>query len=399
MTVRMKSGREVRGVFRLPRKAFAAAFVASVVLVGSALWLASNSKSPLEQPIMEGQSIIHWLEIMATTDRTEEIQERLFSLGPRVIPPLLAALNDRPSPLKMKVTQLLGGRIPAFDRWLWRRPHAFRYMAAQALRAMPPEPRIRDELIRALRRADDPREDSDIGFWAAQGLGQYTNDPVAVVPALRVALRSPHHTVQAEAARALANFGTNGLVAVPDLIPLLAGTDDYLRSHTAYALGLFGPAVSDTLPAIRPLLKNKEPYVRRAAAVAIWRIAPETGFPADVLLENMKNGRLQERLFASQQLWELGHIRASEVVATLVELIRSGPEGPDRHGQVNHWHRWRAAQILGEMGAEAKAALPALVEAETDDGDEQMRIVTREAKAAHEQIEKALTQRLQTAGE
>ncbi len=370
-------------------------FMMSLLLVGVLLCFALSQKGPLERPVLEGKPIGHWLELMGSDGGNRvAIRDRLVTLGPAAIPPLLAALEDRPSAMRVKVSSQIWGlvanhhpsAVPSVQRLLWPRRPSSRWMAAYTLAAMPPDPTIRDGLIRSLRLARDPREDSSIGFYAARGLAEHhTNDPTAVIPALRAALQVPHDNIQAQAALALPGFGTNGLVAVPELIKLVSGTNDYLSSHVAKALGQFGPAAVSALPAIRPLLTNKEPAVRRTAAVAIWKIAPETGFPADVLLFNMRTGRPQERVAAAQELRTFDPTRTREVIATLVDVIKSQPEV--QQGQANHGPRWHAAQLLGEMGAEAKEALPILAEAESDQGHEWVR---EAAKEARQKIEAAL---------
>src|SRR3989442_14075320 len=182
---------EVRG--RLSRTTFAVIFVASVLFTGSALWIAIGVEKPLAEPVMNGKPIVYWLEIMATTDRTEEIQDKLVSLGPSVTRPLLAALNYRPSPWRLKLAGLFYGRLPhpVLQRWLLhgsRSVHSYSDMAARTLAAMPPDPRIRDGLFREVRRAISPREDSSIGFYAVRGLAEhYTNEPTITVPVLRSA--------------------------------------------------------------------------------------------------------------------------------------------------------------------------------------------------------------------
>jgi HEAT repeat protein len=391
------TGNEVRG--HLSRITFVVIFVALFLFIGSALWIAIGVEKPLAEPVMNGKPIVYWLEIMATTDRTEEIQDKLVSLGPSVTRPLLAALHYRPSPWKLKVAGLFYGRFPhQVQRWLLhgsRSVHSYSAMAARTLAAMPPDPRIRDGLFREVRRAISPREDGNIGFYAVHGLAEhYTNEPTITVPVLRSALKVPHDNIQAAAALALPRFGRYGLVALPDLIPLLSGADDSLSSRTATALGLFGSMASNTLPAIQPLLTHNEPEVRRLAAVAVWRIVPKAEFPTNVLLSSMREGRPQERLKAAQQLWELGHACSQQVVETLIELVKSKPEY--QHGEANHWHRWRAAEILGELGTEAETALPVLLEAERSDGNEQLKRLGTCAKTARERIEKALVRTVQT---
>jgi HEAT repeat protein len=276
----------------------------------------------------------------------------------------------------------------AAAEWLWgNRRSSQSWMAAYTLGAMPPDPKIRDGLVEALRRANDPNEDSNIAFYAAEGLAaRYTNEWKKVVPALREALLVPHDNVQVVAARGLSKFGIKGIAALPEMISLLGrSTNSYLCSGVAGALGIMGSPASNAIPSLQTLVTNQEPEVRRCAAVAIWRISPTNAFPKEVLLTNMQKGiPLQERAFAAHQLWKDGHTGSPEVVATLVDVIKSPPEM--FFGQPNHGPRMCAAQFLGTMGAEAKAGLPALIEAETD----QVEFVRKVAKEARKKIDTAL---------
>lgn len=360
-----------------------------VVLLTTALLWESSAHSQLQKPVMAGQPIGHWLERMGSGDDRDEIRRRLVSIGPPVTAPLLAALNDRPSPLKIRATQLLGGRFPAVERWLWRRRPSSRWMAAYTLAAMPPDPRIRDALIHALAEASNKGEDSNIGFYAVDGLKErYTNDAAIVVMALRHALGVPHHNIQASAARALPAFGNHAYQAIPDLISLTSVTDSYLAGHAAAALGEFGPAAGNALPALASLLTNTEPTVRRRAAVARWKIAPQLGFPEDILRWNMKHASLQERWFAAQELWQLDHSRREEASQGLLAVVQSAPDAT-LDGQPFHGTRWGAAEALGRMGADAATALPVLSAVAKDDADEWMR---RKAREACEQIERAVSE-------
>jgi HEAT repeat protein len=355
---------------------------------GVFLWRSSDHRQ-LQKPVMDGQPIGYWLDRMGAADNREELRDRLVALGPPVTPPLLTALDDKPSPLNVKATELLIGRFPAVAQRLFRRKYSSRWMAAYALAAMPPDPKIRDALIRVLAQASHKEEDSNVGFYAVLGLrDHYTNDAPIVVPALRRALGGPHHNIQALAARALPSFGTHSYPAIPELISLTTGTDGYLAGHAAHALGDFGPIASNALPALGRLLTNAEPTVRRRAAVAMWRIDRGTGFPEDILRWNMKHASLQERWFAAQQLWELDSSRREEASQGLLAVVESPPvdDGTD---EPFHGARWGAAEALGKMGADAATALPVLSAISRDDANERMR---REAREACERIERAVSE-------
>jgi hypothetical protein len=275
--------------------------------------------------------------------------------------------------------------VPASENMLLLNFATFAYTLA----AMPPDKRIREALLRELAQASNPAEDSNIGFFAVDGLKEhYANDAAIVVVALRRALRVPHDNIQASAARALSSFGSQAYQAIPELVSLTSVANSYLAARVAAALGEFGPVASNALPALAPLLTNAEPEVRRCAAVARWEIAPRTGFPEDILHWNMKYADLQERWLAAEQLWELDHSRREEVTQGRLAVIGSAPE-VRQFGQLSHGGRWGAAEALGRMGADAATALPVLSAVAKDDADEWMR---RYARAACERIERAVSE-------
>lgn len=365
-----------------------------VLLVMSGLLWESSEPRQLQKPVMDGQPINYWLQRMGLGEERVEIRQRLVSIGPRITAPLLAALNDKPlsrrqMELRVKLTNLLHGRLPAVQRWLWGHRPSARWMAAYTLAEMPPDPKIRDALISVLAQARNKDEDSNIGFCAVEGLRtRYTNDAEVVVAALRGALRAPHDNIQAAAACALPTFGPYAYRSLPDIIALASVTNScYLAGRATVALGEFGPVASNALPALSLLLTNADPTVRRQAAVARWKIAPQSGFPGDVFRWNMKHARLQERWLAAEELWELDRRRAGEAIEGLLGVIQSVPD-VTLDGQPFHGVRWGAAETLGRMGVDAATALPVLSAVAKGDSDQWMR---QEAAKACERIERAVS--------
>jgi hypothetical protein len=120
--------------FRLRNLGIATGIVITIVLLMTlALVWVSSAHDQLQKPVMDGQPINYWLERMGAGDDRNQIRDRLVSIGPPVAAPLLAALNDSPSPpslLKLKVSSLLAGRFPAVEHWLWQRRPSSRWMAA-----------------------------------------------------------------------------------------------------------------------------------------------------------------------------------------------------------------------------------------------------------------------------
>lgn len=343
----------------------------------------------LQKPVLDGKPVVYWLhrmEMDANDDR-DRIRDQLVAVGDSITTPLLAALEAHLSSFgrKLQTSAFVVNNMRDVTRWLQSQPYGASWMAAYTLKSMPPNPRIREALIRELHHAQDKLEDSNIGFHAVQALAtHYTNDWAAVIPELRDAMRSPHGNVRAEAARSIPSFGTNGLIALPELIRLLNDNDSDVIAHSARALGKFGSDAVSALPTLTPLKTNSTALVRRSAAVAIWRIAPETEFPLEIFLGCMESDRTQERVFAAAELVKLNPSQTEAAIRTYVKTISAPPDFT--FGQTNHAYRIISARNLGELGPVAEAALPILTTtAESDTHPE----VRQAAKTAVQKIAQA----------
>lgn len=194
-------------------------------------------------------------------------------------------------------------------------------------------------------QAEPVREDSEkvlyrgkpAKFWAEQlnsddvikkhnaltALEALGRDAKEAVPQLIPLLKDQNYDLRTGAARVLAKIGSDAVSAVPALIetlespPLCRGP-----GSPAYALGEIGPSAKAAVPALENALKNE--LVLPDAAAALGKIDPQA--------------------------------KADAVSRYIKEL-------KDRDVEF----RVRAARILGELGPEAKIALPALREAEKDE--------------------------------
>lgn len=342
----------------------------------------------LEKPILDGRPITYWLQHMSSSGADRDgIRTRLVALGPSVSAPLLAVLDYKPSSIRLKASRNVQRWSPAVANWLRPKEHMPRWMAAYTLGKVPPNPRIREALLRVLREMENAQADSNLGFYAVEALKyQYTNDASIVMPALRRALKVPHGNIQGSIVHGLPLFGSYAHPAIPEIIPLLQSKDRHVCAHTATALGKFGVMASNALPALSRLLTNSEPAVRRSAAVARWKIAPETGFPNDILLWNMVHAGPEERWMAARALWTLDRTRSEEAAQILLALVESTPTDT-LQGKPFHGFRWSAAETLGLMGGDAATALPALREIAKSDEDATLK---QKAREACERIEKAI---------
>jgi HEAT repeat protein len=166
----------------------------------------------------------------------------------------------------------------------------------------PAEPADRAALIAALGRA-----------------GAQTQSAVAAVHAYVKAavLTDPTEAVRSAGLNALAVLGPRAKTEVPALVAALKDELADVRAEAARTLGGLGPDARDAIPALIPVTEyDPNPRVRVEAAAALWRIDHHPG----------------------------------KVVPTCVAALAS----------VDEVVRWVAADCLGEIGPDARAAVPAL---------------------------------------
>src|SRR5262249_8068427 len=119
-----------------------------------------------------------------------------------------------------------------------------------------------------------------------------------------------------------------------------------------HALGAIGPGAREAVPALGAALKNSSDAGFRArVALALGRIG-ESEAAVQPLIEALKDRDENVRLFAVQAPWGLeGQARKS--VPALGAVLREDPVAGIRAA---------AAESLGNLGAEAGGAIPALVD-------------------------------------
>jgi len=138
-------------------------------------------------------------------------------------------------------------------------------------------------------------------------------DPVAVVPLLIQALDDTSAGIHSNAALVLGRIGHPAPEAVPRLIAMLE--DKSLRAEAAYALGRAADDLESLIPKLRLMLQGDDLNARASAALTLLR------FPEE-----------RERAFKE--------------ISNLLD---------------NRVHGWFLAKGLGEIGAPAKEAVPALL--------------------------------------
>ena len=268
-------------------------------------------------------------------------------------------------------------------------------------------PQAKDDPANALRELQSL--DPDTTLAGRESIKRLGPRAAPIVPAIVEMLKWPNPYSRANAALALGEIGDPAQSAVPTIIQLLNDPNTDIRGTAAEALGAIGPAARDAVPALtNQLLTDHEN--RDSAAAALGDIGPAAAAAVPALIEEMclddKSGtQLQYQVSALPALGRIGPVAVAALTQTMKEakcfdveaplkaLTKSGPAGvsalidglkiPDRDT------RYFSAYYLGEIGPDAKAAVPALVKLlkdlnkDSDDPVEHMRSMALQSAAVH----------------
>ncbi len=135
---------------------------------------------------------------------------------------------------------------------------------------------------------------------------------------------------------------------VPVLVAALDDRDPEVRAAAVWALGA---AAEPAVPGLAEALRDEQEAVRTAAAGALGALGPRARSAAPVLFAALDDPRANVRAAAAQALASL------ELTAESVSSLAKALGNPD--GYVRAFAAWS----LGNLGPDAREAVPALVEA------------------------------------
>jgi HEAT repeat protein len=177
------------------------------------------------------------------------------------------------------------------------------------------------------------------------------------------------HGLKAAVARALGSIGPDARAATSLLVEQLRAHEGSFTGERTleccHALRQIGPAAADAVPALRGLLDDANGNVRIATSRALFRIAPQHASIVHPILKQLEKDtgpwislRVDEALIqmrVSVALWEVDRTRPCPA-ANLIEVLKQ----PDMKGIQVLIEKMCAAQLLGDIGADTKVAIPAL---------------------------------------
>ncbi|MGH7169678.1 MAG: HEAT repeat domain-containing protein [Gemmataceae bacterium] len=271
----------------------------------------------------------------------------LVRIGAPAAPGLVSALKDKPSEqrIEVAVVRLGPAAVPALrealqvERGGAAAAHVLGLIGPSAAEAVP-------DLIAILQRQKIPAAFRGEAAFALGRIGKPSGD---IVLALMAALKDHKMEVRQQAADALGWIGPPAREAVPFLVAALKDDKSKVAKKACQALAFIGDAAGakDLLAAFQ----GDRAEVRAEAGWALWRLEPKDQQVMSALL-SLAQGPIDKSAPARLLLASFG----PRVVPDLVKALHDDEAA----------RRQTAAEVLGLIGAPARAALPKLIKALQD---------------------------------
>jgi HEAT repeat protein len=203
-------------------------------------------------------------------------------------------------------------------------------------------------------------------FYVLVSVGPSAED---AVPELIQCLDDSSFHVQYWSCRVLRAIGPSSRPAIPKLLLLAANGATSVRRNAIAALPEIAPdGPTDVVAALAAALQDPVHPVRYQAALALFRLGPHAASATTALRHTLDNQLSTIRAPAARALWHITGSANIPVVALRDQLS---------HGR----YPWQAAAVLGEIGSEARAAVPDLV-AQLDSTSDVLRFAAVDALAS-----------------
>lgn len=334
--------------------------------VAQALW-AVDRRGDLVVPVLQGllqtddeeirTTVLNHLGSMGAEDRGA-----VRALGAALADPAVAR---RAATMLEKLGPAATDAVPALTTALKSPDRETRSLVVQTLRKMGGAEGVVAALLTGACDADD--QVAGTAFTALREAKTTKSD----VPALAAGLKAESPRVRIFAAQALGKLGPDARDVVPALAEVVQKEEDrQARLEAVHAIGAIGPrALGGAVVLGQALNDRDDPALRLAAAEALGKLGSSAGLALQALLEAAKDKEpagLHDLVVAA--LAQAGQ-------AGLQELIRA----TEHEKMLNSQVRLAAVKALGEMGAQAARAVPALQLRAKRDPDARVRAAAKEA--------------------
>jgi HEAT repeat protein len=243
--------------------------------------------------------------------------------------------------------------VPALVELLKEKDSVVRLRATAALLRVGAEPK---DVVPGL--ADAVRDLSVLTeLRNAEALRRYGNEAEPLRPALRDLLGHADVFTRLAAAELLWQLDpAEKDAAVPVLLEALTNPAPAARLGAAAALCRVDPDNPRGPAALTAALADPDPFVRQEAARAVGRVGPDAKALLPALSAILEDEEAPTRVTAAFAVWKVGQ-KADKATAACVACLKASPCAT---------FRAQAALVLGEIGPDAKDAVPALRDALKD---------------------------------
>jgi HEAT repeat protein len=224
--------------------------------------------------------------------------------------------------------------------------------ASEPQAALLPEHRPLVDWLEALSHDSPFERGQDPSIW------NQAAPRLALAPILISLLKDPDRDVRVRVLAALGTLGGQAHRVMPVLRAALKETalkddDESVRSHAAHALLQVGPEPDSELAGLTDSLQNELEVLRFHAAAALGDLGPD----ARPALSPLIHAALWDedpavRVEAAVALWKIDRNKRPLVIPALIKALADD----------NELICWIAADCLGQIGPEAREAVPALRE-------------------------------------
>lgn len=215
---------------------------------------------------------------------------------------------------------------------------------------------VRDALLLALN-------DGDTAYYASHSLGVLGRAETNVIYELMEVAKRGKKPAVYWAAVSFVELGAKSKPALPVLIDLISHPTPESDWEAVKAIGMIGPDAASAVPALVKVLEDGGSWARKCAAISLGRIGPAaiTSIP---ILRSLLESEIEDYTKAdvARALWQIDPAQLKEILPLAESLVTSNLEIAVQ-GEGTPYALMSALDLLGEIGTNAIAALPTVLEA------------------------------------
>jgi HEAT repeat protein len=290
------------------------------------------------EPVHQGKPLSYWVDRFGNDIESHtECQAAFRAIGPKAIPFLMSRAR-RQDAMSQRLYRAVWPRLPGVLQRRIRQPDPISYAVHRRIGfilggiGQPALPTV-------LTALQDRNEGARL--VAVQAMGRIAPKSDGAVRLVENLVADSNRLTRVYAVLALGRMNPNSVLAVPALIRALRDSDVTVRAHAAVVLGELGPQARDAVPELRNLLNMGDSYTRQPAAVALWRIDRDTNSVPPLIAELKQAIQPGPRLLFPRPASTGPGLRFSNPATTCQVCLKT----------------------FAEMGPQAKAAVPAIMEA------------------------------------